>query len=246
MIDIHSHIISGIDDGARSFEESIALLEKMQKMGIKAVIATPHYITCSKYMENNEEKLQKLQNIKKVAMDQNISISLFLGNEVFIDGDILLLIEEGKVATLNGSRYILIELPVDQLTSDLYNILFLLRSKGFVPIIAHPERYRYLQSEPEKIEKFLEMGCLFQGNVENVVAKYGKSAKKLFFYLLKNNKYHFLATDVHHQDDIMFTNFKKVKKKLIKTISLAKYEELTHYNPLKVLKNEDILGENIK
>lgn len=244
MIDIHSHILSEIDDGSRSMAESIAILEKLEKIGVKAVVATPHYITCSKYREDNEEKFQKLLLLKEEIKKRGISISLYLGNEVFIDSAILSLILEGKVATLNGSRYILIEFPIDQPTSDLYNLLFSFRTKGFIPIIAHPERYRYLQNNPREVQKFLDMGCLFQGNLLNVVEKYGKSAKKLFLYLLKNNKYHFLATDVHHQDDILFKKFKKVKKKIIKIISLAKYEELTHFNPLKVLKDEEIKGES--
>ncbi len=240
MIDIHSHILCEIDDGSRNMEESIAILEKMEKIGVKAVVATPHYITCSKYRENNESKFQKLLTLKEEIKKREISISLYLGNEVFIDNDILTLILEGKVATLNGSRYILIEFPIDQPTSDLYNLLFSFCAKGYIPIIAHPERYRYLQTNTEEIQKFLDMGCLFQGNIENVVEKYGKSAKKLFFYLLKNNKYHFLATDVHHKDDILFKNFKKVRKRIIKIISLEKYKELTFFNPLKVLKDEEI------
>ena len=238
MIDIHSHIMSGIDDGARSLEESLLLLKKMSAIGISHIVATPHYIVGSHYILNNQQKLEKLEKIP---------LYLYLGNEIFMDPSILALIKKNEIAPINGSRYILIELPVSRPMNEMMEFLFYFRSKDFVPIIAHPERYVYLQENHELIEKFLKMGCLFQGNFSNILEKYGAHAKKLFLYMLKNNQYHFLATDIHHEDDILFKKMKKVKKEIIKLTSKEKFQELTYDNPLKVLKNENIeikYGEN--
>ncbi len=240
MIDIHSHIINEIDDGARSLEESITLLKKLSMIGITHMIATPHYIPGSRYVLNNKEKLEKLENLKEIVEQKNIPLHLYLGNEVFMDPAILSFIKKQEIAPLNGSRYLLIELPVSRPMNEMMEFLFYFRSKDFVPIIAHPERYIYLQENHAFIEEFLKMGCLFQGNFSNILGKYGEHAKKLFLYMLKNNQYQFLATDIHHEDDILFKKMKQVKKEIIKLTSKEKWEELTYENPLKVLKDENI------
>ncbi len=240
MIDIHSHIINEIDDGSKNIEESISIIEKLSSIGFKIVIATPHYITGSKFIYDNASKMDKLEKIKKCLEEKNIDMELYLGNEVFIDHNILSLIDEQQIASLNNSKYILIELPVSRAMNDLFDILFKIRDKGYVPIIAHPERYAFLQEDHTMIEKFIEMGCLFQGNFENIVGKYGKHAKELFLYMLKNNQYHFLATDIHTKDSHLFENMEKMKKKLTKLTSKEKFVELTVNNPLKIIKNENI------
>ena len=247
MIDIHAHIINEIDDGARSFEESSKILERLSEIGFTHVVATPHYITGSSYISNNRRKFSKLEELKQMVMEREIPLDLYLGNEVFMDPDILSLLEKDEVASLNGSKYILIELPVSRPMNEMLECLFYFRSKDFVPIIAHPERYTYLQENPKLIEKFLKMGCLFQGNFSNILEKYGTRAKKLFVYMLKNNQYQFLATDVHHEDDVLFKKMKKVKKEIIKLTSKEQFYELTYENPKKVLQNENIVikyGEN--
>ena len=162
MIDIHSHIMSGIDDGARSLEESLLLLKKMSAIGISHIVATPHYIVGSHYILNNQQKLEKLEKMRNLVKQENIPLYLYLGNEIFMDPSILALIKKNEIAPINGSRYILIELPVSRPMNEMMEFLFYFRSKDFVPIIAHPERYVYLQENHELIEKFLKMGCLFQ------------------------------------------------------------------------------------
>lgn len=240
MIDIHSHIINGIDDGAECLKESITILKKMSEIGFTHVVATPHYITGSHFVSNNYEKFDKLETIRKTIEKIEIPIHLYLGNEIFMDASILSLLKKNEVTSLNGSRYLLIEFPVSRPIHEMLEILFYFRSKDYVPIIAHPERYVYLQENHEMIEEFLKMGCLFQGNFSNILEKYGMHAKKLFLYMLKKNQYQFLASDIHHQDDVLFYKMKKVKKEIIKLISKERFHELTYENPLKVLKDENI------
>lgn len=240
MIDIHSHVIYAIDDGSRSYEESLSILRKMSEIGYRALVCTPHYITGSKYIENNANKFNKLQLLREFVEKEKLNLHLYLGNEIYIDPDIESLIKKSEVYPINHSRYLLIEFPVSRLMNDLMNLLFLLRSKGYVPIIAHPERYLYLQDDYELLDKFLEMGCLFQGNFSCIIGKYGEHTKKLFLYMLKNNYYHFLATDVHHETDILFQKFNKIKKMIIKEIDEERFRQLTYTNPLKVIRNETI------
>lgn len=247
MIDIHSHILNEIDDGARSMEESIAIIKKLEAIGFTHVVATPHYITGSRYISNNVEKKQKLGKLELALKRENVPIHLYLGNEIFMDVEIISLLKHNEITSINGSRYLLIELPVSRPMHEMMELLFYFRSKNYIPIIAHPERYLYLQEDHSLIDKFLKMGCLFQGNFSNIIGKYGTHAKKLFLYMLKNNQYHFLASDVHREEDILFKNMKKIKKEIVKLTSLEKWQELTYENPLKVLKDEHIevyLGED--
>lgn len=244
MIDIHSHILFGIDDGAKTLEESIVLLKKMKSIGVETILATPHYIHGTSYTANNKEKSVRLKKIKEILRQENLEIYVYLGNEVFIDSNIDLLINEEEISTLYSTQYILVEFPRNTEVIKLYEILFQLRTKGYIPIIAHPERYLFIQNDYEVINKFLEMGCLFQGNIENARRKYGKIPEKVFWYMLKNNKYQFLATDVHHANDSLFSNFSKMKDKIIKEIGEKEYKLLTEDNPIKVFKNERIdIGE---
>lgn len=247
MIDIHSHIINEIDDGARSIKESIAVVKKLETIGFTHVVATPHYITGSHYVSNNDEKQEKLEKLEYFLNKENVSMQLYLGNEIFMDANLIPLLKQSEITSINGSHYLLIELPISRPMHEMMDILFYFRSKNYIPIIAHPERYLYLQENHEMILQFLKMGCLFQGNFANIIGKYGTHAKKLFLYMLKNNQYHFLASDVHHEDDILFKNMKKIKKEIIKLTSQEKWKELTYENPLKVLKDEHIkidLGED--
>lgn len=240
MIDIHSHVIYEIDDGSRSYEESLSILKKMNEIGYRALVCTPHYIKGSKYIENNADKFDKMQLLRSFVEKENLNLHLYLGNEIYIDSEIESLIKKGEVYPINHSRYLLIEFPVSRLMNDLMNLLFLLRSKGYVPIIAHPERYLYFQEDHELLDKFIEMGCLFQGNFSCIIGKYGEHTKKLFLYMLKNNYYHFLATDVHHETDILFLKFNKIKKMIIKEIDEVRFQQLTYDNPLKVIRNESL------
>jgi len=244
MIDIHSHVLYGIDDGAKTIEESILLLKNMKKIGINVVVATPHYISETSYIKDNSNKSYLIGQIKEEIKLQNIGIDLYLGNEVFIDRNIHEFVRLGKVATINSSKYLLLELPRNTEILELFDILFKLRSRGYIIIIAHPERYVFLQRDYKYLNKILEMGCLFQGNFENAIGRYGSEAEKIFWYMLSHNKYQFLATDVHHNTDKLFENFPKIENNIKKVIGDNKYHEITHVNPMKVLKNDNIdIGE---
>ena len=142
MKDIHSHILPGIDDGARNVEESIKLLEKFYDNGVTDIILTPHYIYNSNYNSNNKEKMLLLNEVKKKYK----KINLYLGNEVYISDNIPELIKQNEIFTLNNSKYLLIELPMNSEIKNLDSIIFDIMRNGIIPIIAHPERYVYVQN----------------------------------------------------------------------------------------------------
>lgn len=227
MTDIHSHILSGVDDGAKTLEDSIELLKRLSEIGFNNVILTPHYINGSEYDCNNAEKRNKLKLIKEELINQNININIYLGNEVFINDNIYELMKSGTIHTLNNTEYVLIELPFHNQIVNLEDIIYELKIKGLKPIIAHPERYTYFQKNYKEIDRLKEEGFLFQGNYASILGHYGKDSQKLLKYMLKKQFIDYLGTDIHRSSKTyVIDNFEKIEKKIIKITKKEYYETI--------------------
>lgn len=234
MIDFHSHILPNVDDGSTSVEETINILKEAQEVGFSKIISTSHYI--EEYYEYNEkERMILLENIKK--SDKNLEI--LLGSEIYITENIVNLVKEKKASTINNSKYILFELPMNNKTIITKETIYRIIENEYVPIIAHPERYSYVQEKPEYVEELSEMGALFQANYGSIIGMYGEKAKKTVKKLLKQNLIKFLGSDVHRTKQI-YPKIPQIIKKLKKIIPEYKIEELVLINPQKVLDNKEI------
>lgn len=231
MTDIHSHILFDVDDGSRNLDESIELLKKMKEIGFTDVILTPHYINGSEYSCDNVCKRKRYKIIKGELEKENININIYLGNEVFINNNIYDLIKENVIHTLNNTRYVLIELPFHNQIVNLEDIIYELKIKGLIPIIAHPERYSYFWENYKEVDRLREEGFLFQGNYASILGFYGKESQKLFKYMLKNKYIDYLGTDIHRTTK-MYTldNFKKIEKHIIKITKQDYYDKIQENN----------------
>lgn len=238
MKDIHSHLLFGIDDGCKDIGESITLLKAAQEQGITDLVLTPHYMENTKYNANNEEKNKRFEELKEEAKKAGIEINLYLGNEVYMTENFQDLLKQQEITTINNSKYLLIEFPLGNMLYNSKEILYDLVVSGYVPILAHPERYRIFQRHPDHIDEYLRMGVLLQGNYKSLYGKYGKDAKKTLIYFLKNNKITFLASDCHHDKDFKIKKVKKKLKSLLKSDSMI--EDLLENNFNKVILNENI------
>lgn len=238
MIDFHSHIIPNIDDGSSSLEESINLIKEAEKAGFTAIISTSHYIE-GYYDYNQEERKKYLENLYN-AENNDKNVKLYLGSEIYITEDMFELIEQEKASTINNSRYILFELPMNSKTFLAKEIVYRAIEKGYLPIIAHPERYTYVQEDINYARELSNMGALFQSNYGSIIGMYGNHAKKTIYKLLEDDLIQFLGSDVHREGQI-YNKVPKILKKLEKIISKKKIEELTQINAEKVLNNENIL-----
>ena len=216
MIDIHSHICYGIDDGSKSIEESIKLLKKMSEEGITDLILTPHYVIDTNYNADNECKKNIYEELKKACKKENITINLYLGNEIYVDDSIDKEIKSNKILTMNNTDYILVEFSLFQYSSNYKLIIHNLLTKGYKVIIAHPERYIYIDKKLELIEELREMGALFQGNYLSLFDKYGKDAKKQLKRLLKKRYIDFLGTDMHHMEELHGKELEKALYRIVK------------------------------
>ena len=227
MTDIHSHLIYGVDDGSRSIEESIEILQKLKQIGFDNVIITPHFIENSEYSSTNSEKEEKLLDIKGSLKSNNVDINIHIGNEIFINENIVELIDKGSIETLADTNYLLIELPFHNKILNLDDILYEIKHKGYIPIIAHPERYSYFQENYDLVDELREEGILFQSNYASIIGYYGKEAEKLLKYMLKHKYVDYLGTDIHRIDKIcVIDNFKNIEKLFNKIAGKDYYQEI--------------------
>lgn len=241
MKDIHSHILYGIDDGSRSIEESIKIIEGAVKNGYTDIIVTPHYRESQGFVASNKNKREVLENLQEELDKRNIKINLYLGNEVTVDGDLFLHIKEKKITTLNKSRYMLIELPFDTKLSSIHELIFSLVSKGVTPIIAHPERYIPYYGHYEEYEQMIEEGALFQGNLATLYGKYGEDSKEMLKGMLMRHMIHFIGSDIHHSDSHSYYRINDGIDRITQlTGSYDMSMELVDRNIDKVIKNLNI------
>ena len=222
MVDVHSHIMYGIDDGSKSIEMSLDILKDAYKNGVTDIILTPHYIEDSKFDCNNKEKEKILNELQQKLKEDNININLYIGNEIYINDKIIEHINNKEIAGLNNTKYLLIEFPMGRMYNNTKEIIFNLVNKGYVVVLAHPERYRYLQDNDEKVEELLHMGVLLQGNYRSLFGYYGKDAKKALSKFIKKHQISFLGSDIHRNDGYDLDKLEKKVYKLSKDIEYTK------------------------
>lgn len=239
MIDIHSHILPGVDDGARDMNSAIEMARIGRALGFKAIIATPHYIEGAGYKDSryNEEVLERLNT----RLEKNkIDIKIYLGNELYVTPNAIELLEQEKFTTLNGSKYILMELPRLDMPIYIESLIYNLRIKGYVPIIAHPERNAKIMEDPNILYSFIEKGALAQLNLPSLLGLYGETVRKCAEILLRHNMIHFVGTDGHLPDKRLSTL--DIALKVIHDIVGVEYkDEIISFNPERLLENQEII-----
>ncbi|MGL5416424.1 MAG: tyrosine-protein phosphatase [Clostridium sp.] len=244
MVDIHSHILDSIDDGAKSLEETIEMLENAAKNGTRKIFATPHY--CIGYGEEPYNGvLKRVENLNREIEKRNINIKIYPGQEVYYSTRLLEDLQEGIIGTLNEGRYMLIEFNMRELEEDVFETLYELKIKKIVPIIAHPERYIYIQKHPSLINKFIDEGCLFQLNGGSILGMHGADVEKVSKEFIEKGIYSFIGSDAHS------TRFRKtgIKKALEKVKEINEgLEKEIELNGEKLILNEEIYfnGEKIE
>lgn len=196
MIDIHSHVLPGIDDGADNLETSLEMLKLACEKGIDSIIATPHYHK-GNYDNFYEDVVKATENLNLKAYEAGIHIKVLPGQEVFLDKYTPKLYKEGILGGLNNSKFMLVETSMMNMAKDVLDIVYELRLLGVVPILAHPERYKYVIEKPEIINAFIKEGCLFQINTGSINGFFGGNVQKTSERLIKHGICSFVASDAH-------------------------------------------------
>ena len=242
MIDFHSHILPNIDDGSRSVQETFEMIKEAEKVGFDTIISTSHYI--EGYYESSVAERQEIVNAinKKLEEDQH-DTRIKLGNEIYFSDNIISLLEQNKATTVENTRYVLFELPLDMQPMNIYDFVYELLQDKKKPILAHPERYSYFQKNPSTITDLIEKGVLMQVNYGSIIGWYNEKAQIIAKKLLENNMVHFLGSDAHRENTI-YPRIPEILDKLENIIGKEKIEELTEENPRLVLQNKEIDIDN--
>lgn len=197
MIDIHSHILPGIDDGAKTEADSLEMAKLAVEEGIHTIIATPHNKNGS--FDNERESILTYTDILNKLLEENdIPLTLLPGQETRIYGDIVEDLHDGRILPLNDTKYVFVEFPSGHVPGYAKQVLFDIQVAGYTPIIVHPERNEELIEHPGKLYDFVRKGALTQITAGSVVGKFGKTVQKFTHQIIEANLTHFIASDVHN------------------------------------------------
>ena len=195
--DMHSHLLPGIDDGARDIETSIELIKGFIQLGYKKIVTTPH-VLWEIYPNTTEIITQGIEELKARAAKENLNIELHAAAEYFIDEHFEEEVKNKKPLLCISDNMVLVEFSMLTAPMDVQKIIFELQMQDYQPVLAHPERYTYLNRNKEIYETLKTAGCLFQLNLLSVTGYYGRTVHDLAEYLLKNDYYDLAGTDLHH------------------------------------------------
>lgn len=196
MIDIHCHILPGVDDGSKDLEESLEMAKIAHSEGIKKIVNTSHYHPSFEY-ETGEVVLEKLNSFNKLLKEKNIDLEVIMGNELYYTPDIIEELEHLDFNTMGNSKHILIEFPPLNVPQNLADIVYEIKLKGYTPILAHVERYARIEDNPNIIYDCIKEGALIQINASSIIGKNGKETKNLCTLLLDHSMVHLVGSDAH-------------------------------------------------
>ena len=237
-VDIHCHILPGVDDGSQTPEETKAMLQKAWDEGIQIMVATPHY---HKQRGKNDIELIKKQLLltRKLAKEVNPKIQICLGMEIYYGEDVPELLKEGRVVSIRKSRYILVEFSPGDEFQYILNAVRKLQMSGHTVIIAHIERYNCLRKDISNVEYLREMGAYLQVNTGSITGSYGRSVKKFLREVLKAHLVQLVGTDAHGSER-RTPKMQEAYKEVVKRCGEEYADQIFGQNAKKVLRKEEI------
>ena len=242
MIDIHSHIIPNVDDGARSWQEALAMCRMAWKDGIQGMVATPHALN-GVYLTDGNVIAEQIVLLKEKLREENIGLEIYQGAEVYCSPDLPLILTQDPSLTFNSSgRYFLLEFPHSIIPPHSEELLFQLGLRNFIPIIVHPERNLHVQSNVGLLEKLVNAGAFCQVTAMSFTGGFGTRVRDTAFQLLKKGLVHAVASDAHNptgRPPIM----SKARQVVSECLDEGKARELFEGFPRKILKGEVLSGD---
>ncbi len=237
MVDLHCHILPGIDDGAQDIYDTLEMALIAVNSGVKAVVATPH-CNIPGVVDNyyNSAFRDVLQKVRKALSDERVPLKILSGMEVFVTYDLPDLIKAGKVLTINQSDYLLMEFDFGEEPDFIELMAKRVQNLGKKPLIAHPERYECIKDNPEFAHRLHRNGCLLQANKGSFLGRYGTRSQSVAEYFAKENLLTAVASDAHSpqkRTPYMMEAFHTVEK-------LCDANELFSVNPRKICLNQPL------
>jgi protein-tyrosine phosphatase len=196
VIDLHTHILPGVDDGVETEEEAVEVARDAVEQGVDKLVATPHYLADGSNLSVAEIK-RRVKELQQVMNEQGIEIEILPGMEIYLTQDLGKKAKNGQLLGLNDSDYLLIELPMNRVPAYTENVLYDLQVLGYQPIIAHPERYSAVQKDPNVVYQWLKSGTLAQLNGGSLLGMFGSRVQETAELLVENNLVQLVASDLH-------------------------------------------------
>lgn len=242
MIDIHTHVLPGIDDGASSMDEALELLMMAENSGVKTLVTTPHCNIPGEFDNYVSEDLERLwRHLAAEAERTGIGLRLCRGMEVFATDDLPELLSAGRVWTLNGTRYFLVEFDFGEEPDYCHLILQKCRERGFQPIIAHPERYYFLQEDPEIAYEWCRLGYGLQLNKGSLLGRFGQQTGETAHLLMDHGLAACVASDAH-SPYLRSTHMGEIRDYLTDEYGEDYARLLLEENPSRILTGKQLLG----
>ncbi len=215
QVDMHSHLLPGLDDGAKTPEDSVGYIKGLYELGFKKLITTPHVF--KEVYPNDSASIQAaLQAVKALPAIQQLGIILEAAAEYMLDQNFEELVKKGELLSLPG-KHVLIEMSYAAETQSIEQSVFDLRIKGYQPVLAHPERYAFYHTNFGRYRRLIDLGCLMQMNLLSPSGYYGKEVKHAALRLIDHGMVDFLGTDLHHEGHL------EALQKYVKTGKLYDY-----------------------
>lgn len=203
-VDMHNHLLPGIDDGLKTLEESVQFIKELKELGYQKIICTPHILS-GVYENSPETILPKLDMVREALAKENVNLPIEAAAEYMVDFEFQKILKQNKQLLTFGKNYILIEMSFASMAQNIMEVIFDLKMKGLQPILAHPERYEYCNGNIEVFEEFIYRGAILQINLLSLTGIYGKLVKKTAEKLLNQNLVAFVGTDMHHAGHLNLT-----------------------------------------
>jgi len=203
-VDMHSHLLPGIDDGLKTVEQTVKFVRELHEMGYQKFICTPHIL--NGVHNNNPEKIEAaLQIARNAIIEAEIPVTIEAAAEYMIDDSFENLLKSDSKLLTFGKNYILIEMSYLAMPFNIYEVLFELQIRGYQPILAHPERYNFYHNDFKRYEEMRDRQILFQINLLSLSGYYGKEVKKIGEKLIEANMVEFIGLDMHHETHLQAT-----------------------------------------
>lgn len=240
MIDIHAHILPGVDDGAEKLDSALEMATLAVESGVTTVVATPHCVEFSRQSNLwGSELIHRIRDFQQALNNAGIPLEILPGMEIFGTENVPALLRKKRMIGLNESRYPLVEFPFYNYAGPATEILEEILELGMRPVVAHPERYQYVQEDPTILNLWVQMGCLLQINKGSLLGRFGPYERRLAFELVDRGFAFAVASDAH-SPMVRTTWMQDVDRLLREEFSGAAAEVLLERNPQKLLHNETI------
>jgi len=194
-IDLHSHLIPGIDDGSKSMEDSIAMITRLKELGYKKLITTPHTMH-HRYPNSSNVILDGLFSVREELAKRKIDILIEVASEYYLDEHFMTLLNDKDILTFNGN-WLLFEMSYVMAPTNIKGMVFKMFQSGYQPVLAHPERYLFMHKDFSKYEELKELGVLFQMNINSLAGYYSKEVKKVAEELSSRGMIDLVGSDTH-------------------------------------------------